>query len=1200
MLGTPTRFINLTISKQMRLRMPTPHSGSPTPHALFGKTAAKGFSLIISLVLMSLLLLLSLGAGALLALELRVSRASSAVSQARLNAEAAGRVALGEIQRLLGSDRRVSANAAILSPDGDFSSLARPRLTGVWRGGVVASDYDDAHRKAFVGWLSSGADAYFVGGQPETALNWAKSTAPDPDKDWALLNVMRPHAGAPGMNDAAETARTLTLRARPESLAGRDEDTSAGAIAWCAMDENQKARVNLHERLDDGFADKDRRVSGAGAAARFHIDALRENFPAAWSPTLPKGGDQVHGWRSLSLDRNADDALWAPVSDGGPVPALRHDFTTDSVSLLTDGVNGGLKRDMNLLPLLSDTDFSALKGIGRSNTGSQGWIGEDADRQTWRDATSNPNPGPVGGFRPWQKDALSADLLPTYADIRQWAAFPTTGGLMTMQGGVPRVAIPSFAEVKDCALRAIAKQDDRSAAHWRMPVLNRIRVEYSYVTIPNATPGKVTVVPRINFVAQLWNPYSVRLKLSDSPTDHYWFRTLGMPIMLKFYVNGVQRSTTVLNISSIEYGMPLYPTGTADYLEPGEIRTFTVPTFTSTSTGNGGPMKNGYSPSGGIVMNDTGHTIIVDETDELAYAVARTNIPGYLSYFGNFETYREFDRVNNSSGFIGSFGKSATTVAQNNWVRIMTPEGKITTMGPAGALTPEKRAVLDIRLKSEKYAISGGLLTEIPGMLQITLQPLTSPDPTPAFMRTAYEWVGWDTALRNIPEDPNDLQVTATSASPTSGGFGGTGFTPSSGLTNPIYHTLPVTPPLGLLDLRGLRLTGGLRPLPDSTGVQSQVNKYNGGDTVHAAFGNSLAHYAVPQDRLYAAQASTDFISNGQVAMDHSWYLNTVLADTWFASSLGDWAKGATGAMFTVGKNYPDLLRDFFTGKRRLPDRRLSPVGPDPSAAWVSGDKATPQAFRSLASRLLVEGGFNVNSTSVRAWRAFLASSRDAGFMKLDGNGLVPGTSIAARVQARLMPSTEPAAPGSNDNEARANGGRELSDADLDKLAIAAVAEVRRRGPFLSLGEFLNRRIETGERGVKGAMQAAIDKAGLNAGLSATGRPLSGLGQGNPAAEAAYDRSGIGNPGWVSQADLLAPLSTALGVRGDTFVILAAGEGPDGTRIHTELVVRRTAEFLDTRDDSATETPALRSAANKAFGRRFVIVARRQTSPDDL
>jgi len=62
----------------------------------------------------------------------------------------------------------------------------------------------------------------------------------------------------------------------------------------------------------------------------------------------------------------------------------------------------------------------------------------------------------------------------------------------------------------------------------------------------------------------------------------------------------------------------------------------------------------------------------------------------------------------------------------------------------------------------------------------------------------------------------------------------------------------------------------------------------------------------------------------------------------------------------------------------------------------------------------------------------------------------------------------------------RWEGVRSLTSQEITELATAMVDEVRERGPFLSLSEFINRRLETTNNGLKGALQEAIDQTSIN------------------------------------------------------------------------------------------------------------------------
>ena len=55
-----------------------------------------------------------------------------------------------------------------------------------------------------------------------------------------------------------------------------------------------------------------------------------------------------------------------------------------------------------------------------------------------------------------------------------------------------------------------------------------------------------------------------------------------------------------------------------------------------------------------------------------------------------------------------------------------------------------------------------------------------------------------------------------------------------------------------------------------------------------------------------------------------------------------------------------------------------------------------------------------------------------------------------------------------------------LSDDDIEALAEAIVEQVKARGPFMSLSDFVNRRIGNDSRSNHGALQAAIEQAAIN------------------------------------------------------------------------------------------------------------------------
>ena len=119
--------------------------------------------------------------------------------------------------------------------------------------------------------------------------------------------------------------------------------------------------------------------------------------------------------------------------------------------------------------------------------------------------------------------------------------------------------------------------------------------------------------------------------------------------------------------------------------------------------------------------------------------------------------------------------------------------------------------------------------------------------------------------------------------------------------------------------------------------------------------------------------------------------------------------------------------------------------------------------------------------------------------------------------------------------------------------------QVKKRGPFLSLEEFVNRQLSTDkELAARGALQAALDDPTVDVNkelkyisnemtqdkakafyTTIKGTPDGGF------PEAAVGYSGFAAPGWVTQADLLRPMAPYITPRSDTFRIRGYGESVD-------------------------------------------------------
>ncbi len=369
---------------------------------------------------------------------------------------------------------------------------------------------------------------------------------------------------------------------------------------------------------------------------------------------------------------------------------------------------------------------------------------------------------------------------------------------------------------------------------------------------------------------------------------------------------------------------------------------------------------------------------------------------------------------------------------------------------------------------------------------------------------------------------------------------------------------------------------------------------------------------------------------------DDSYCLNHVLFDDWFFSSIAPEPAnfGKASVASSIKSVYKDLLQD---NSKPLMNRAYKPIAADVSAAAVSASDlnslvtknvgTTATNWKTIASRLEVEGMFNVNSTSVTAWRALLGHARDQRVPYMDGSGNPTLSSDTDYAFSRFSVAGDE--QNSASSSAEYAGYRVFSADQLDFLAEKIVEQVRLRGPFLSLSEFVNRQLSNDkDLAIAGAVQTALNELAkcsqnpfgfiqrntsnsTNSNIASASPP--GGASGYKFAEAGVGYNIYGIPGWTRQADLLRGIAPFLSARDDTFTIRAYGDARDVTgntiraRAVCEATIRRTGSFVDPADDAATASlsgtsgavPAKR-AVNERFGRRFEIVSFRWLAQDEI
>ena len=296
-----------------------------------------------------------------------------------------------------------------------------------------------------------------------------------------------------------------------------------------------------------------------------------------------------------------------------------------------------------------------------------------------------------------------------------------------------------------------------------------------------------------------------------------------------------------------------------------------------------------------------------------------------------------------------------------------------------------------------------------------------------------------------------------------------------------------------------------------------------------------------------------------------------------------------------------------------------------------------------IARNFLYEGTFNVNSTSVEAWKAQLASLHKQ-YLNIDGEYSEAEDFPIVRFMKLIgrKAGGEKGAGVSDSGEDEGDGWRwfrSLNDSDIQELAENIVEEVRLRGPFMSMADFVNRRLNSKqEYAYSGTLQAAIDKTtriNKSAG-QAKSKPDSNQfpnlipSSGSPSKKA-------GAPGYLTQGDILSSLGAGMAVRSDTFTIRAYGDvfglsGLPEARAYCEAVVQRLPDWVADEEDSVLENAdktlfdslqvkknyrnqslgsdehffekfernTTLKPINRLLGRRYKIVSFRWLSPDEI
>jgi hypothetical protein len=1194
----------------------------------------RGFALVVTLSLMVLLTVVAVGLLSLSAISLRSSSLSGSGNTARANARVALMLALGELQKTAGPDQRITATGAILD-----ETAAHPHLTGAWKSWQIqpmspptASDYARTQGKKakFEGWLVSHANPDTVRTDENFALNGSLGVEP------VSLLSRRVLGTNATVRDEVQAGR-VPIRGSAAS------SPVTGSLGWVVLDEAVKARVNLGEKLQNSSIGLT--SLGLGTGQRPPVEHLSG---------LEKLDEEIFDLGSAASDPEIEKLVSLPTLEflTGKFKDMAtprfHDLTTHSLGLLTNTARGGLRRDFSLLA--ENTTLPALyqnKGVYATELA----LSIPSDPQ-WQQLTE------------YARLFKSSNVVNTNGrpSIRMHAPsdWPSaTAGLQAPPPGM--VVAPVIAKVQmvfSILARDLYRGYGAAGAvipeasptmHW--PYGDNFRnSSYDYLLHLLYTP-----------VVTLWNPYNVELQCENLRVE---FKNV--PFALKVFRNGVAQTKDFAPLDQM-YGTSQAEMGTLDKsfgmnlkdknaaglpgsstirLQPGEVKFFS-PYINPNRTWL--QDKNWWTSDGRSIFQDAE---AVNGVANLTQTIE--GIPGWrgdgigfdLDWFApgplrvsskEIENGKSMDRWGtiglrrNDLIHLEYVPRSLTALSNNKFtVRLVdsTNASKILSviemnyenptglqeqmLGKNGSIRfPEQGGYTTLELldghntpikdyvNPKNFAIlSAYAKTTFGGMDGSAVDGRNSTRPW-VFNNPVSPVVAQKVVTEHPAHHSHEIDLTPLDGDTdefidvgaNDRGRFITGHTTFNGRSSGTHSEIPLAPLQTLTALNGANLT-----------ASGRLPRFN------QPLGNSLAHPVMSSGQIVEMTTPSNY-----PYADHSFLLNLALYDGWFCSGLQD----RTGSAFLDTLNLTDQRRDFLAGTRLLPDPRLAPyLPPGMSATQASSSLAnTATAFNNLAAHTMVRGAFNVNSTSVDAWKSMLSSMlRRAGRKITDsavGNLSAPAAADDARFSRFRLPNQEASRTGSDPINTAWGGPRDLSDAELEALATAIVAEIRERGPFLSLAEFVNRRTgsATDPTSLRGALQAAIEKTGINASVaSATGYQIDGTKVANlrfRTPEAAIGASSEGAPGMLTQADLLTVLGNTATVRADTFKIRAYGDARDASgrivaKAWCEAVVQRLPEFVDPADAPETAINSLTSPSNSLFGRRFHIVSFRWLSNEEI
>ncbi|MBN8458324.1 MAG: hypothetical protein J0M04_10870 [Verrucomicrobia bacterium] len=1138
-----------------------------------------GFALVIVLSLMILLTLLAVGLLTLGSVALRTSARDAHVAEARANARLALILALGDLQRLTGPDTRITARADVFDEE-------NPPVTGVWKSWegsdhaqsgtavgrpIAPGDYPARKKERLLGWLTSGPAG-------------AKPAIPDAKPGRGKATLVG--SGSVGSGDGRGK---LEVHLTTQPIAAR----LPGRFAWWISGNNQKAVIPKPYQAEPD------------AAGRWAIQLKSHAVPDPEVFRMESLLDDPDPAAKACTTATAD--LIARKSD---LPVSResyHDLTAYADGLQVNVATGGWKKDFSLL----------TENWTRAGTSNLPLFRLNPATSLKCNLPTPGNPvAPRSMFYPWAAYRGNTGMMPIYQHgaVASWEhlkdyilAYRDKGITITPAGNAKIVPVST----------AIDGDMFNFLHRVRvLPVIARIQWVFSHWSAKSGDGYEPRLL--LTPVVTMWNPYNVEMTFSAVPLTFTIPKPL--PVALTYSVGGTACPTSCLTTGSTNYTAALsasdrliYEIGAPFTLRPGETRVFSPSETTVPSSRAALALQPGYRSKAGHyfpIKSAAGSAVFPASATlraEVKFDTAYMDAPGGSTTTEGVGIYLDM-----------SYGGARHLAYRMIYTRKVASEVYPAIKGlaespPLSSITsspsPFLTTIFGARMASRTHIPAKGFVQSSP---LVNYTAMGGKDVAEVSIARHYTGTGnpvnspFDYSFERLA--PAGDSLLPNQSDTTGRGYIVTGFTKADGLSRCVIAELPTRPLASLMELQhwDLRYENPIPPFALNL------------------IGNSDASPLIPSNAVVNA-ADAGLATNLQ--HDDSYCANHLLFDDWFFSSITRDPAGF-GRDGTLQKTYDEFLN----GAKPLANPAYQPLAADRAEALATGSTAglfakhanKADSWQTIASRLEVAGMFNVNSTSVPAWRALLGHARGRRIPYLSESGTSWNVALSKNTDHAMSRFTvagdtecsDAGSSGAFPEAAQFTGYRKFETEMLDELAERIVRQVRLRGPFLSLSEFVNRQLSSGDLALAGAVQTALNELekshsnnpyqGITSVISNTSSPTP---PSSADAEYRFPAAAAGNctyglPGWTRQADVLRPLAPVLTVRDDTFTIRAYGEARDAAgsvlaHAVCEAVVSRGREFVHPSD--AADCDGLpKHPINQALGRRYRIIALRWLGESEI